>query len=151
MTSNETKNYEALYEHIKGEIESAAVAIKDTKGKNCFIECPDLGYPIFRSFLFNYGTQFLKLNFSQISFSDTKGVYRPFGKKICILTNMFNGSWNLLQTFLVVQSTSKYLPPNLDHSMNRTTFFGNQMVGRSTYFWLNSPSLDHCILKKVLL
>jgi len=33
MTSNETENYEALYEHIKEEIESASVAIRESKGK----------------------------------------------------------------------------------------------------------------------
>jgi hypothetical protein len=32
MTSNETANYEELYDHIKEEIDSAAIAIRDTKG-----------------------------------------------------------------------------------------------------------------------
>ena len=32
MTSNETTNYEELYDHIKEEIESATIAIQDTKG-----------------------------------------------------------------------------------------------------------------------
>ena len=37
MTSNETENYEALYEHIKDEIESASVAIRDSKGNTSFL------------------------------------------------------------------------------------------------------------------
>ncbi len=36
MTSNETENYEALYEHIKEEIESASVAIRESKGNLSF-------------------------------------------------------------------------------------------------------------------
>jgi len=36
MTSNETDNYEALYEHIKEEIESASVAIRESKGKHWY-------------------------------------------------------------------------------------------------------------------
>ncbi len=38
MTSNETENYEALYEHIKEEIESASVAIRESKGNLSYLD-----------------------------------------------------------------------------------------------------------------